>query len=349
MSRRRTTVAAFSMSFLDLLCCGLGAMLLLFILSEQRQKEELVRQQAEVMRVDERLTDVRAETGPEALERIAAWADAAADRVSPSPALGQAGADVAGQIGLHGDPGHLVIVVDVSGSMSSFLPDEPAFADAPAHLRTPGGKWEFTVALVAETLLRAADPGFDDGLVRFRIHRLSDDTPERSVTEPIHPLTGDWVVNDPAGVAAAVAALRAVEPAGGSNHHAALEHALAGSVAAADPILEPPAETILLVTDGLPNHGPVGANPPDPRVHPAPAADGSGGLVSAASRFDRRSRVLDMLSRTIRAAPATPRIHVITLPWPDDTTLVQFAIRLAAPTGGSVVSVPPPLPDPSGS
>ncbi len=329
------------MSFLDLLCCGLGAMLLLFILSEQRQDQEIARQRADVARATERITESRSEAGPEALERIAAWADAASQRTRMGEATAQIGSDVADQIGMHAAARHLLILVDTSGSMSRYLPEEPEFADAAPHLRQEGLKWQATVDLIADTLARAVDFESDDGLVRFRIHRISDGT-RGDIAIPIHPSNGDWAVNDSTGIARAVAALRAIVPAGGSNHHDAIEHALNCSIGAPAPALSPPADTILLITDGLPNHGPVGRNPPDARINPAPAPDGSGVMVSAASRLDRSVRV-EALIRSRAAAGRLPAVHVLTLPWPDDSTLVNFGLKLTAPTGGSVVSIPPPI------
>jgi len=52
-----------------------------------------------------------------------------------------------------------------------------------------------------------------------------------------------------------------------------------------------------------------------------------------------------MIGLVIAARPSDGeplRIHVLIIPWPDDPTLVQFALKLAAPTGGSVVVLPEP-------
>jgi len=66
MRNRRRDIEIFSLSFLDVICCGFGAIILLFVLSkfaEPRIIEE-VRQdlQAEIIRLEEELVEIRGET-----------------------------------------------------------------------------------------------------------------------------------------------------------------------------------------------------------------------------------------------------------------------------------------------
>ena len=66
MKNRRRDIEIFSLSFLDVICCGFGAVILLFVLSkfaEPRIIEE-VRQdlQAEIIRLEEELVQIRGET-----------------------------------------------------------------------------------------------------------------------------------------------------------------------------------------------------------------------------------------------------------------------------------------------
>lgn len=333
----------FSMSFLDLLTCGLGAMLLLFILSEQSQREEIQAQRANIERIDAVIEQIQVEGGPTDYERLAAWSEAAAKRVSHSLDFEQAGSEVAGQMGLHGAAKRLLILVDISGSMSRYYPDTEAFASLPGHLRAAGPKWHATQQIVSELLLQAVSL---DGPGRgFRIHRLSDNLAGREVSKPIYPTDADadvdaaWAPADTRHIAAAQRALAAVTPEGGSNHYAALAHALDCSTAARTPLLDSPADTLVIITDGLPNHGPVSlpGHPEHPDAERMPRVPG-------VSRLDRKRQVIERLylPRLAEAADV-PTVHVIVMPWPDDTTMMQFALELAAPTAGSVVAAPVPV------
>lgn len=129
-------------------------------------------------------------------------------------------------------------------------------------------------------------------------------------------------------------ALRAIKPSGGSNHHAAFEHLLDYLMPRGG---EPAADTIIVITDGLPNHGPGDQG----ALNPAP-----GTMVSVGSKNRRMAEVQRLVRQ--RFAALTPealgsvKLHVICMPWPDDSELPAFAMSLAAPTRGNVLFVPPP-------
>ena len=195
--------------------------------------------------------------------------------------------------------------------------------------------------MVSELLARAA------GLEGFRIQALSDNLPERPVTRAIFPEQNSWAEPGAESITKAVAALNAIHPSGGSNHHDALAAAISGTWVMRGQTVPQAADTIVVITDGLPNHGPVLANAAaDNRTNPKPDPANPGAeWVSAASRRERADKVTAMIGEAIAARPNASgplRIHVVVMPWPDDPTLVQFALRVAAPTGGSVVVLPEP-------
>jgi len=341
MSVRRREVATFSLSFLDLLCCGLGAMLLLFILTEQRQKDENRKRAESSQQAEKAVAGQRDNTGTEAIESFAGWVQAAAAGTQSISLPSQPGSSVVGQIGLLGKAKRLVVLVDVSGSMSRYLPEEPAFTERPGALRADGPKWQATIGVVSDLLARAS--GFES----FRIQPLSDNLPERPTTRGIYPQDDTWADPSAESITRAVAAMNAIRPGGGANHHDALAVALSGAWSMRGQAAPQAADTIVVITDGLPNHGPVLANSAaDVRVNPKLDAGVAGSeWVSAASRRERADKVTAMLGQAIAARPSAGeplRIHVVVMPWPDDPTLVQFALRMAAPTGGSVVVMPEP-------
>jgi len=208
-------------------------------------------------------------------------------------------------------------------------------------LRADGPKWQATIGVVSELLARAI------GLEGFRIQPLSDNLPERPTAVGIYPSDDTWAEPNAESIMKAVAAMNAIRPSGGSNHHDALAAAIGGAWVMKGKNAVQPADTIVLITDGLPNHGPMMANNAvDERVNPKVESGRAGSeWVSAASRRERADKVTAMIGQVIAARPSDGeplRIHVLIIPWPDDPTLVQFALKLAAPTGGSVVVLPEP-------
>ncbi len=66
MKTRRRDIEIFSLSFLDVICCGFGAIILLFVLSKfaepviiEEVREDL---QAEIVRLEEELHEIRGQT-----------------------------------------------------------------------------------------------------------------------------------------------------------------------------------------------------------------------------------------------------------------------------------------------
>ena len=73
--RRRRNIEVFSLSFLDCICCGFGAIILLLVLTEvgepivfEQTREEL---EGRVVKLEEELEEIRGTT--EVLARRAAW------------------------------------------------------------------------------------------------------------------------------------------------------------------------------------------------------------------------------------------------------------------------------------
>jgi septal ring factor EnvC (AmiA/AmiB activator) len=66
MITRRRDIEIFSLSFLDVICCGFGAVILLFVLSKFAEPvviEEVSRDlQSEIVRLEEELHEIRGET-----------------------------------------------------------------------------------------------------------------------------------------------------------------------------------------------------------------------------------------------------------------------------------------------
>ncbi|MBT8370948.1 MAG: VWA domain-containing protein, partial [Deltaproteobacteria bacterium] len=66
MKTRRRDIEVFSLSFLDVICCGFGAIILLFVLSKFAEPviiEELSEDlQSEIVRLEEEIHEIRGET-----------------------------------------------------------------------------------------------------------------------------------------------------------------------------------------------------------------------------------------------------------------------------------------------
>jgi hypothetical protein len=66
MKKNRRDIQIFSLSFLDCICCGFGAVILLFVLSKFAEpliiEEVKVDLEAKIMRLEEELVEIRGET-----------------------------------------------------------------------------------------------------------------------------------------------------------------------------------------------------------------------------------------------------------------------------------------------
>lgn len=69
MSRKRKETEVFSLSFLDCICCGFGAVLLLFVLTASRKAEEMDDLQAAIMEIIGEMEDEIAKNDKEILDR----------------------------------------------------------------------------------------------------------------------------------------------------------------------------------------------------------------------------------------------------------------------------------------
>lgn len=331
--RKRVSLGGSSVSLLDLLCSSTGAVVLLLILSNSgamnrltRVRRDLKQTEAAVKQTSELIGDI------ESLSmKVRDWSKEFPAR-PPTP-----DADAGALLTLSPQTAakNLVILLDTSGSMARYYPDTPRHAAVPAKLKAAGPKWAQTVALVEWILCTSP------ALERFAVLRLTDDQDGRS-GHPIGMQAGSrWLPVEGTGrraVALAIqettTALRAITPEGGSNHHAAFEHLFEylGSRGS-----DPAADTIIVITDGLPNHGPGDSS----ALHPL-----RGTMVSVASKNGRMQVVQELMrSRFSAMTPAAlgkVKLHVICMPWPDDSELPAFAMSLASHTRGNVLFVPPP-------
>ncbi len=326
MKRRRRAVAnVFGVAFLDLICCGFGAVVILFILINERAEEQLFEASRTLADADGQLAAERA--GAVAEQTYDAFLEATAASFAPAVLADPAWSAIRSA----------VIVLDVSGSMSLYLPDVQDFAASPAWQREAGVKWQDTVWTVAELL--AALPGLE----RFSVRSLSDRREGRVPGAMLWPRDGGDAFDSPTidALRGAMAALGGLAPAGGSNHHAAL------AAIYDDPnVRREPPDAIFLIMDGLPNHGPTGRDAPADRADdPDYLTDPSYGLISAESRRWRAAQVLELVEARSdafrRSGQRPPAIHCLLIPWPDDPGLVEFGLSLAGTTGGRVVALSP--------
>jgi len=338
MKKRGTGEGGFGVSLLDLLCSTMGAVVLLIVLNNFRTTGDLRTARASVHKV--RSQNQAMMQTSSALETQAEHFDELASRLTASPTLVQADRSSRLQLMPQGSMTNLVIILDVSGSMSRYYPDTPKYSSLPANLKEPGPKWQQSVRLVEKILATSAS------LEHFVILRL-DDNREGHCGEPLVPINnGVWLPDNQQlgdesfrlvkAISRAVDALGKIKPTGGSSHWEAIRQSF--RYVDDDSFLrgEPAADTIILITDGLPNHG----DAPGEATHPS-----AGSMVSAASKNARAAAVIEKVENTFQewqrvGKHTNVKFHVICLPWPDDLELQGFALDLARASKGIVVSVP---------
>lgn len=340
MKRKGTGEGGFGVSLLDLLCSSMGAVVLLIMLNNVRATTELKTTRVAMARI--RSQNQAMKQTASTFEDQAARIDALANQMAGSPAPIQADWSSRLQLMPQGLMKNLVIILDVSGSMSRYYPDTAKYSSLPASLKVAGPKWQQTVRLVEKILATSSS------LEHFVILRL-DDNREGHCGEQLVPVrAGRWLPDADASKAGntpvamietigrTVATLSKINPAGGSSHGDAIQQAFRYIDDGAFLQGGPAADTVILITDGLPNHG----DAPGEVSHPP-----SGTMVSAASKNARRLAVTDKVENTFREwrrAGKHPnvRFHVICLPWPDDIELQGFALDLARPSQGLVLFLP---------
>ena len=200
--------------------------------------------------------------------------------------------------GLELDGRRTLILVDTSASML----DETVVGavrrrNLPPGQRVRSAKWRQGVATVDWLTAQLPRSG------RFQLYAFAEDA--RPLLEGS---AGAWLdPGDRASLEGAVAALRRAVPAGGTNLHAAFAAASA---------LNPPPDSLVLVTDGLPTRGP---------------------------REPRRSTVsperrLELFEGATRELPAGVPVHVLLLPMEGDPMAAPAFWKLAVASRGSFVT-----------
>lgn len=322
-THRRPSLNVFGLAFLDIICCGFGAALLLFILVNQRAVEQLGTALSDLSATDTQLEQTRlAAQSAESIAMIATrLARSESQNTLPEPAFSEIRT--------------AIILLDVSGSMSNYVPDTPEYAHVSERFRKSGLKWSDTIDTLTEVLLALPQLEF------FAVRALTDNLDRRQPGALLWPPSRDRAMarSDPTEIQSMLQKLRATRPQGGSNHFDSLsriyqEHATGQSTV----------DAIIIFMDGLPNHGPLEPEfAANAQSTPDTMADPDRGLISLASRESRASRVVDLVrdkSAEIRASGNKPPvIHCVLVPWPDDPGIVRFALSLAGPTGGRVVSL----------
>lgn len=328
MRRRRESDDPYGVSLLDMLCCGFGAAALLFVLTELHA-DAAVRDQ-EAMKSALVLQNLAT------LERLEAFTSyaAAASRLGEFDAGNGLPRSAISDYGRLGNARRLVVLMDTSGSMAGW--DRQDAARSREILLAPGGrapesKWARATEVLAE--LVSGLPKLE-ALAVLRLGEGVQNSPDRCSGCPLvrNAVGGIWHDAKPAALALLVQAIRKVVPEGGSAHLPALSRAL-DLASAGDSGRR--ADTVIVVTDGLPNHGP--STVVDDPLHPAP-----GNVVSAESRLSRADAVLLAMRQRlplVRASNSELRLHVICLDWPEDTELAGFALELAN-LGGGMITYP---------
>jgi len=318
------------MSFLDLLCSALGAVVLLMVLSKTDMDRRVssaeavrdaVRQKNEQLKAQASAIDSRASTMRKYAQEL---------RRSPQVSLSDSSRQ---QVMPHTVTRNLVVILDTSGSMDYYHPPYvPEPAGLPGWKKQRGLKWTQAIDTLEKMLLQM------QSLQRFVVLGLTAD--DRNGEPLVPPPDGVWFRRDTRAqlddvIIDVCSQLRSRRPRGGARHLDAVNAGLSYIRRAGDDA----ADTIILITDGLPNHGPD-----------SPSPTTSDAMVSSAVRA-RHARTVTrrlesfFLQRKRSQLNHEIRLHAICLHWPDDPDLTYYAIRWAAPSGGTMLYLPPRKPE----
>ncbi|MES9838708.1 MAG: hypothetical protein ABW144_19835 [Candidatus Thiodiazotropha sp.] len=337
MRQRVSDPDPFGLSLLDMLACGLGAVTLLFILGEIGLGGMLQAAQDRRASAESVLTKARGRLAPEQLEQAARDMIASRSRTTNHWRSRFEGQSIAPLDGVS----HLLILLDISGSMSRYARLHEPGRNTPVSekLIREGRKWNDTLMLVLQTLVAAKD------LKGYQILPItSPGSPWPQHLPLVDPNTRGW--RDADTSLNTIRALADFKPKGGADHYRALTSAstyLSGKYGSR-------ADALLIVTDGLPNFGPVYGCPDAALVDAndinlcveAPLT----GSVSPESKRRRAVAALKWLHEwmgTIRSEAHRPRIDVLQMPWNDDADLSVFAMELAS-AGRTGLVLSPGLP-----
>lgn len=327
MPKRREGDDPFGMSLLDMLCCGFGAAALLFVLSEFGLEGKLQAKESAISAVR-----VQSAATLDQLDALSAYAatskpsSSSPDSPPPRPSTGD--------YGRLAEARRLVILLDTSGSMAGW--DREGAALARERLVQSGGtdpdsKWSRTVEVLSGLLTGMRKL---EAVAVLRLGEGREGDPGRCSGCPLvrNARGGPWHNTSSKELALLMHAVRKSVPDGGSGHLVGLDQAL--KLVTEGPDSER-ADTLVVVTDGLPNHG-RSLSPGEPD-HPAPDA-----VVSSESRLSRADAVLaEFGPRLVAARAKSPdfRLHVICMDWPEDNELAGFALELAH-LGGGLIAFP---------
>ena len=241
MRRRPSDTDAFGVSLLDMLACGLGALALLFILGEIGLSGEIEAAEARRDNAQELLDGARGAMDPAKTERMIVEVIEDASRAE---FLSEGNAqDLTPLNGVN----RLLVFLDTSGSMSRYA-NRSDIADPKLRerLSAEGSKWGDTLSLLARGVLAVPD---GSGQIRFAVVPISTDArDDLALGQPLYPASDGSAWHPRLDIMKVQDALARIVPGGGAAHGPSFE--------AAGGLLEQ-ADAILIITDGLPNFGPV--------------------------------------------------------------------------------------------
>jgi len=331
MTKRKTQT--FSMSFLDVISCGFGAVVLFYtIISAQaglyriKENSELTAEakklEQEVLDGYKHLAELRnalestedrtvraAGLSREILEKLRITQEELAryehDTLARRESLERLKADAPvidpqQLVTLRVTGERVLVLVDASASMlDETVVNVIRLRNMPPERRIASTKWQQalnTVYWVATRLPKTA---------QFQVYAF--DTQPRPLVEGT---AGRWLSAGDAGqVEVAVAALRRTAPTGGTSLHNAF---------AVIRQLSPAPDNVILITDGLPTQG---DKPPLMRT-----------LVTPEQREDLMQSAVKSLP------PSPPPVNVVLLPMEGDPSAPIYFWRLARATGGGFLS-----------
>ncbi|MBI3468629.1 MAG: VWA domain-containing protein [Planctomycetes bacterium] len=160
MKRRTGEIQVFSVSFLDVLSCGLGGVLLLLILTLNNNQRAAQAYQAQVKSMQGQM-DSSQQLLRTAQQRLQTAQQNAAEMADARRLVDQAQASL---VGLKGDVKHVVFVFDTSGSM-----DTPRFQEHLDFLKN----WVLHLGFEKFNVVR-----FSSGVMPWREGALMDATPD---------------------------------------------------------------------------------------------------------------------------------------------------------------------------
>lgn len=318
MAKKRKIFDPFNISFLDCICCGFGAVILLFVIARGEQVEEQARtfQQLEAQTVQENLADHLAlkeslekelKKEKERLKATLASIDPlrktlsraeeeeAKEKEQPLPFPNPVQRQYLTDFKMNGE--RILILLEASGGMLDITADKAlAQLKKPESQRNQSEKWQRVVRITEWILANLSPTG------QYQMYTFN-----RKTQSILPALSGKWLDRkDDSTLVKVVKNLRQLQPQGGANFEQA---------ALASRKLSPFPDNIILITDGLPT---IGNTQP------------SGTVVSHAAR-------MAMFNVAQRELPFGVPINIILLPMSGDPSAASLYWQLACRTNGSFI------------